>query len=377
MRRVVVIGAGPTGLAAALGALRRGADVTVLERGEVGESLRSWGPTRFFSPLRMNVSQEMREVLGGALPDDDALLTGPELADILGSLANRDPLLGRVRTHTTVVAVGRRGLTRSDYAGHPLRAERAFRLIVEHSCEDTTTESMMEAEVVLDATGGYAIPNFIGAGGLPVHGERALDGRAIRSLGVLASRRDDLGGKRVLLVGHGHSAANALAMLADSGTQVTWAVRTPNRRPCVDVANDPLPERQRVVQFANALAETPPAWLTVERRAMVESVVGDVMLTGNRRVACDAIAAFTGSHPDARHIGELAVETSPVTEGGARFYRTVSNITDCLTVPRLRPEDLASGEPNFWFVGSRIYGRAPTFLLQTGYQQLETILDTL
>jgi hypothetical protein len=41
------------------------------------------------------------------------------------------------------------------------------------------------------------------------------------------------------------------------------------------------------------------------------------------------------------------------------------------------PEDLASGEPDFFFVGSRAYGRAPSFLLQTGLAQLDTILDSL
>ncbi len=60
MSRVLVIGAGPMGIAAAVGAADRGADVTVLERGEVGASLRTWGPTRFFSPLHMNLSARMR-----------------------------------------------------------------------------------------------------------------------------------------------------------------------------------------------------------------------------------------------------------------------------------------------------------------------------
>jgi hypothetical protein len=52
-------------------------------------------------------------------------------------------------------------------------------------------------------------------------------------------------------------------------------------------------------------------------------------------------------------------------------------VTDCLSVPRVRAEDLASGEPRFHLVGSKSYGRARTFLLQTGFAQLETILDDL
>ena len=369
--RVVVIGAGPSGLAAALGAMARGADVTVIERGEVGESLRSWGPVRFFSPLAMNVSRTMREILGSALPPDDALLTGPEYVDaVLAPLAARPPLQGRIRTHTNVLAVGRRGLTRTDYPGHPLRAERPFRLHLEN-------EESMEAEVVFDAGGGYAIPNHFGVGGLPARGEGRLGGTVIRTLGALHDRRDSLRGARVLLVGHGHSAANALLMLASMDAVVTWAVRTANRRPCTEVANDPLPERQRVVEAANDLAENPPRWLTVERRAMIESVSPEALLTGGRKASFDVVAAFTGYRPDSRHVSELALEISPVTEGGARVHRALANVTDCLTVPRLSPSDLSVGEPGYWLIGSRIYGRSPAFLLQSGFQQIETILATL
>src|ERR1700730_18210910 len=114
--RVVVIGAGPMGLAAALGAIERGCETTVLERDDAGASLRSWGPTRFFTPLRMNLSSAMRGIVGDILPGDDELLTGPDFADILGELAGRDPLRTRVRTRHNVLAVGLRGLTRSDYA---------------------------------------------------------------------------------------------------------------------------------------------------------------------------------------------------------------------------------------------------------------------
>jgi len=368
VRRVLVIGAGPMGLAAALGAHARGCEVTVVERNDVGSSLRAWGPTRFFSPLAMNVTPLMRGVLGGDLPADDALLTGPEFVDrVLHPLAERAPLQGRIRTQTRVVAVGRRGMTKGDYAGHPLRAERPFRVV--------TDGDVLEADIIFDASGGYLVPNHFGLGGLPVHAHA----RALRTLGALHAAREELRGKHLLLVGHGHSAANALNMLADNGTRVTWAVRSPNRRPCTEVANDPLPERQRVVAAANGLAESPPSWLTVQRRASVEAVDGDVVtLTGSRRVeGVDAIAAFTGYRPDNTPVSELAIEISPVTDGGARLYRAIANVTDCLAVPRLAPDDLATGEPNYWFVGSRIYGRAPTFLLQTGYQQLETILATL
>jgi thioredoxin reductase len=379
--RVIVIGAGPMGIAAAIGAIDRGHDVTVLERGEVGASLRTWGPTRFFSPLHMNLSARMRELLGSDMPDGDALLTGSDYADrVLLPLVSRAPLRNRVHLGRNVIAVGRRGLTRADYAGHPLRAERPFRVL----CEDDET---FDAEVVLDASGGLTVPRPIGAGGLPARGESRLARRPIRTLGALASLRNDLGGRTVFVLGDGHSAANAVTFLeevarADASLRVVWAMRSPNRRPCEEVPNDPLPERASVVARANALAEAPPDFLRVERRAMIESVAQKnghavIALTGDRIVEADYVAAFTGYRPDASFLSELTVEISPVTEGGARLYRAVSNVTDCLMVPSVRRDDLLSGEPGFFFVGSRSYGRANNFLLKTGLAQLEVILDGL
>ena len=382
-RRIVVIGGGPIGIAAAIGALDRGHEVTLLERESVGHSLRSWGSTRFFSPLSMNVSPRMLEILADEAPPRDALLTGMEMAErVLLPIAEREPLRGRIRTGTRVLAIGRRGLTRSEYAGHPLRAERPFRLVVENG-----TEEVIEADVVLDASGGYVVPNAIGAGGLPARGERGLDGRAIRTLGELDRSQGRLHGRRILLVGDGHSAANAMVTLAaiadhDPATRIVWAVRTLKRRPCEEVANDPLPERERVVRTANDYAEAPPEFLRVERAATVDAFLQSeegvvARLTGEREVVCDYVAAFTGFHPSGDIECELAVEVSSVTEGPARLHRAIANVTDCLAVPRLSPADLESGEPNFWFIGSRSYGRSPAFLLQTGLAQVETILDSI
>ncbi|HEY2092395.1 MAG TPA: NAD(P)-binding domain-containing protein [Thermoanaerobaculia bacterium] len=346
-RRLLVVGAGPIGLAAASGAVDRGFDVTVVEAGEVGASLRTWGATRFFTPLRMNVHGTI---------DDDSLLTGSEYVDrVLVPLAAKL----NVKTGTRVVFIARRGLTRTDYAGHPLRAERPFRIL-------TSTDEVLEADVVLDASGS--------ASPIPLLARGAGVADMIRTLGQLDTRKDELRGKRVLVVGHGHSAANALLVLRDVGAEITWAVRTANRNPCEEIANDPLPERQRVAAAANAMAQT----IRVERRASIESIEGTaVQLTGGRSVEVDVIAAMTGYRPANDFTTELALETSPVSEGGARLHRAISNITDCLSVPKLATEDFASGEPNYYFIGARAYGRSRTFLLQTGFAQVETILESL
>ena len=129
----------------------------------------------------------------------------------------------------------------------------------------------------------------------------------------------------------------------------------------------------------------PPAWLRIERRATLEGVERDrentlrVSLSGpgERVVLTDALLALTGYRPDLSFLAELAVEIAPATEGSAGLARALAHVTDCLSVPAVAPLDLASGEPGFHLLGAKSYGRARTFLLQTGYAQLETILDGL
>jgi hypothetical protein len=381
MKRLVVIGAGPMGLEAALAAQERGFDVLVLEKDRVGENVRRWGRTRLFSPFGMNVSARARRALGPRAPADDALLTAPETVErVLEPLAAAPPLRGRVRTGCRVTAVGRARLTRLDLPGHPIRAERGFRLLV----DATDGEELIEAECVLDASGVYAQPAALGLGGIPALGERQSNGALVRHLGALEERLHGLAGREVLLVGHGHSAATALGLLAllTPATRVTWATRSANRRPCVQIADDPLPERDRVARTANDLAAEPPAFLTVERRAGVEALVArdgriEARLTAGRGGVFDAVVGLTGYRPDLSFLSELALEVSPVSEGPARLARALGNVTDCLRAPRVEPRDLESGEPGFHMVGAKSYGRLPTFLLKSGLAHLESMLDAL
>jgi threonine dehydrogenase-like Zn-dependent dehydrogenase len=407
-KRVVVIGAGPMGLYAALAAARRGFEVTVLERDRIGAALLTWGSARFFSPLSMNIPASLREILP-ALPGDDALLTGPEMVERVLLPLSRSPLLyDRIRLRHRVLAVGRAGFNRKDYSGHPIRHERPFRILVEGSGGAGTTggdgnpggEYTLEADLVLDAAGVYGQANGFGAGGLPVVGERAavLDGRLLRRLGDLEAFLESLpspdAGCRVLLIGHGHSAAHALLSLEAASRSrevtVTWSFRSRNRRPVRETADDPLPERDRVVSAANALAAQPPAFLEVRRASSLVSLEkhgtrlraaftpGAPGASGGAvaaHIEVDAVAAFTGYRPDASIYPELALDLSPATEGTRGLHAALSGAADCLSLPEVKPRDLESGEPGFHLIGSKSYGRAGTFLLRDGIRQVEMILD--
>jgi hypothetical protein len=129
------------------------------------------------------------------------------------------------------------------------------------------------------------------------------------------------------------------------------------------------------------LATQPPAWLQVERRSRIESIGQDgsgtlrIVIGGDRVVVADEIVGLTGYRPDLSFLSELALEIAPDTEGSARLARALSSVTDCLSVPSVAPSDLDSGEAGFYLAGAKSYGRARTFLLKSGYSQLETILD--
>lgn len=394
-RKLAIIGAGPMGLFAAYAAARRGWDVTVLERGRVGESLLGWGSVRLFTPLDMNLPEGLRGTLPG-LPPPEAILTGPEMVErVLLPLARCPLLYDRVRTRHRVASIGRAGMGRRDFAGHPVRHERPFRLAV----EGPEGEFLLDADRVMDASGA-GIPAWAGPGGLPAPGERGFPAGSpvIRGLGGLEAWVEGRSAGRVLLLGHGHSAAHALERLGEAaerhpGVSVTWAFRSRNLRPLKETPSDPLPERARSVAGANSRAASPPAWLEVRRGAALVSLASlreppdprsghrlraEVSVLGGAPESLgdfDAVAAFTGYRPDSSFLSELALDLSPATEGARRLHAALAGVTDCLSVPTVTAADLGSGEPGFHLVGARSYGRSSAFLLRDGIRHVEMILD--
>ena len=133
---------------------------------------------------------------------------------------------------------------------------------------------------------------------------------------------------------------------------------------------------------ANDLAEDPPPFLTVRRKASVEGVVSHgpsihVRFSSGAQEDFDAVVGLTGFRPDLSFVSELALEISPATEGSARLSRALANVTDCLSVPAVPAADLYSGEPGFYLLGAKSYGRSRTFLLRTGLAHLEAILPAV
>lgn len=392
--RVAILGAGPVGLDAALAAAERGFPFTVYEAGSrVAAHVRSWGHVRLFSPWSLNVSPRMRarlEATDTEPPDGEACPTGRELVErVLEPVARLPEVASALRTNTRVAEVGRQGLLKDDAIGGSERAEPPFRLLLRGP---EGREAVETADVVLDCTGTYGNPNALGDGGIAAPGEREAGDAIRRTVPDLEAEADAWAGRTVLLVGGGHSAQTALRDLADlarerSGTRVLWVTRSEEAGP-PPLEDDPLPERSRLAARARELANGgSPA---VERipGATVHALEHDgngwsVVLRrsdgGTEGVRADRILSLTGYVGDHTLYRQLQVHECWATGAPMKLAAALlgESSEDCLDQESHGAETLANPEPGFFILGSKSYGRNNTFLLRTGWQQVDEVFGVL
>jgi glycine/D-amino acid oxidase-like deaminating enzyme len=391
---VVVVGAGPVGLAAAAHLRERGLPFLVLEAGgEVGASVREWGQVRLFSPWRYDIDHAARRLLdlaGWDAPDPDVLPTGAELIEgYLQPLAKLPAIAPYLRLDARVVAISRLGVDRVRTAGRET-APFVIRL---------TDGTDILARAVIDASGTWTNPNVLGANGLPAHGEPDAADRIDQALpDVLGTDRDRYAGRHTVVVGSGHSAATtllALAELADQapGTMITWAIRSGSPlRAYGGEADDALPARGALGSGLRMLVQTGrirlaagfavhtvrPADPPADGRIELASLDRDGSDGGRRSIIADRVVAATGYRPDHTIAAELRLDLDPIL-GSTRTLAPLidPNVHSCGTVRPHGVDELAHPEPGYYAVGVKSYGRAPTFLLATGYEQVRSIAAAL
>jgi hypothetical protein len=384
-RPVAIIGAGPVGLAAAARLVERGIEPLVLERGtSVGASLLEWGHVRVFSPWKYNIDDAARKLLDAnawAAPMPDHLPTGREIVEDYLRPLSRVPTLARgLRLGARVTAVARSGLDKVSSNG---RDKRPF--VVRYSNGDGEQEAVVRA--VIDASGTWGQPNPMGVHGLPVRGERSSDRVSYGIPDVAGRRRADFIGKRTLVVGSGHSAINvALALMelqeSDPRTEIFWALRHHGvERLLGGGLNDQLPERGALGLAAKrAIVDGHLNMLTAFSAQGVIVEDGRVSLEAQAdgkplRLDVDQIVVVTGFRPDFAFLRELRIEVDPAVEAPPALAPLIDpNLHSCGTVPPHGVEELCHPEKDFFIVGSKSYGRAPTFLMKTGYEQVRSVV---
>jgi thioredoxin reductase len=386
---VAIIGGGPVGLAAAAHLAERGLPFLVLEAGpEAGHSVLSWGHVQLFSPWRYSLDKaalRLLEPAGWQAPDPEAYPTGQALVErYLAPLATHPAIAPHLRLGRKVVGITREGVDKLSNAG---REEAPFLLHVERA---DGGEELVRAGAVIDASGTYGTPNPLGAGGLPAIGERAAAASLFYGIpDALGAHRERYAGRRVLVAGSGHSAFNALldlAALADvaPGTAITWLVRRGDERMGQAYgggANDALPARGELGLRLRALVDRGVVRLVTGWRTnrVERTPAGLVVHAGARSLGpVDEIIVATGLRPDLAPLSELRLGLDPAVEAPTALAPLIDpNLHSCGTVRPHGVDELSHPEPGFFIIGMKSYGRAPTFLLLTGYEQARSVTAAL
>ncbi len=389
---MIIVGAGPIGLAAAANAADRGLDYVVLESGpQAAAAVAEWSHVRLFSAWRElvdPVAQRLLEEAGGwTAPRPDEYPTGGEwrsaylepLAKVLDALPG-----GRVRYGARVIGVGRSG---RDLLVDSGREADPF---VVHVATDDGRERLL-ASAVVDASGTWRQPNPLGADGYPAVGEH--ENRDRISYGTPDFADPDVAaryaGKHVAIAGKGASAQGALIGLTrlavdDPATRVTWLLR----RPSVGDAfgggdNDQLEERGRLGQAAKAAASTGAVTEVTQFRTEAAHVQPDGRLTlvstdGQQVADVDEVIVVTGFRPDLSFLSEVRLDLDP-SLGSPRVLadQIHPDHHSCGDVAPHGHRDLAQPEPGLYQVGMKSYGRAPSFLAMTGFEQVRSVVAAL
>jgi thioredoxin reductase len=372
-------------LSAAAHLVERGERVLVLEAGDqAGAAVSQWNHVRLFSRWSELVDPAAERLLkpaGWVRPDGGTYPTGAEWAELyLKPLA--EVLGDRVRFGARVVGVARRGRDRVVDAG---REEEPLTVHV----QTAEGEERISARAVIDASGTWGSPNPLGGEGLPAVGERAAAERINYRVPNLATERARYAGRRIAVAGSGHSALTALVALGDlaeqePGTKIVWLLR----RGAVGNAfgggeADQLPARGALGLRARKAAEAGHIETVTGFRTAAVERAADGSLTlesgeGHRVEGVDEVVVLTGFRPDLSWLSEIRLDLDPVLQAPSKLAPLIDpNVHSCGTVYPHGENELRHPEPGVYLVGMKSYGRAPTFLSLTGYEQVRSVVAAI
>ena len=325
--------------------------------------------------------------------EGDAFPTGASFgSEYLQPLAAALRLRGvEIVERAQVVAVGRQSLLKGEAigaVGDRRREQATFRLVV----DGPTTERVRTADIVVDATGTWSQPNWLGRGGLPAPGERlaaAFLTRHLPNINGAARKRFDFG--RVAVVGGGYSAATAIAALlelreAGGAAELHWVLR--DAAPSyARFENDPLAGRDALSAKMNEVLRG-EAGVTIHAGFEVEALsisaervnlsLTDAAGAERALLGCSEVICATGYRPDLELCRELQVHLCYASEGPMKLAAAMLAAGgaggDCLAQESPGAEVLRNPEPNFFVVGAKSYGRGSAFLLGMGYEQVEQVV---
>ncbi|SOC22487.1 pyridine nucleotide-disulphide oxidoreductase [Ureibacillus xyleni] len=384
---IAIIGAGPVGLAAAAHLVNCGQKFILLESGvRVGSNILEWGHVRLFSPWQYNIDKVAKKLLeqtGWIAPAAETLPTGKEVVELyLEPLAKLPQIKEHLLLESKVVSISKKGLDKMKNAG---RDDAAFVLYIEQQ----GLTKRMEAKAVIDATGTWSHPNPINADNIWTSEERNLQKHIFYGIpDIGGSQRERYTGKRVAVVGGGHSAINTIIELSqlENEVEVYWVMRKNKVEDAYGgEEKDALEARGELGRKIHQLVDDGKVKVLTPFKIHQLSYTNEgIELIGENREGefklsgIDEIITNTGSRPDFSFLREIRLSIDPATESVEALSPLIDpNLHSCGTVRPHGEEILRQPEKNFYIVGMKSYGRAPTFLMATGYEQVRSIVAFL
>lgn len=398
-KKIAVLGAGPIGLEAALYATELGYSVEIFEKGAtIASNILNWGHVTLFSPWEMNHSKLGVTLLRQYEPEwqepaPEEYLTGKEYVEAYLNPLSRLPQISKnIRLGVKVEWIGRERIFKGDLIGEAHRTRYPFRIL---TVDNLGHERLYFADILIDATGVYGNPNWLGEGGIPALGEKKSEPFIAYCLeDVYGSARAKYAGKRTLLVGAGYSAATAVCdfqnlIREEPQTSVLWVIREERQEPIPIIEDDPLPNRARLTEIANTITKKAQSQIEFRNNTTIESIHyfenEDKFIVGLRSngltdtIEIDRVIANVGYGPDNSLYRELQVHECYASRGPMKLAVALlsDSTTDCLAQTSQGADTLKNPEPNFYILGNKSYGRNPTFLIRIGLSQIQEVFTII
>lgn len=376
----VIIGAGPVGLAAAAHLNAYNQRFLLLEKGyQAGSNILEWGHVRLFSPWEFNIDQTTRKLLlqtNWSEPDGEQLPTGFELVnEYLEPLSNHPSIKEHIQYNAEVMHITRKN---TDKMKNASREKQPFVIYVRID----GTVRKIEAKAVIDATGTWNNPNPPFADG--IWRSETLKKKTHTYIPDIKKEEELFINKHVAVIGSGHSALNTLndlTLLKDKypETQISWIIRKKHAQEAFGgEEDDELEARGALGTRTHKLVDN--GLVDVYSNFYVEDITehnGYYIIESSEGTIIDQvdeIVVNTGARPNFSFLKELRLDIHEAVESTKALAPLIDpNIHSCGTVRPHGEKELRQPEPGLYITGVKSYGRAPTFLMTTGYEQVRSI----
>jgi thioredoxin reductase (NADPH) len=322
-RDVIIVGAGPSGLAAAIACARRQLDYEVLERGVLVNSIFNFPPHMVFF-----TTPELLEI--GGLPLVSPFEKPTRIEALRYYRRVTDACRLNVSLNQPVVSIQRNG--DGAHAGFEVR-----------SAPPGGGERVQTAHAVIVAIGYYDKPNLIG-----------IPGEDLPHVTHYYKEAHPYYGQRVVVVGGANSAAEAALELYRAGARATLVHRHPALSSSIkywvlpDVQNR-IKEGSIAARFSSTVTRITPGCVHIEQDGRSEDL------------PADAVLLLTGYHTDREFLCRCGVRIDSVT-----------------VAPVYDPETLETNVSNLFLAGGVVVGEnTPPVFIENGRLHGERVVSLI